>query len=48
MAPVWFRPENMSTFLGLKQIKEPVNHNLINATGKLNSSGILGVVRHPF
>jgi methanethiol S-methyltransferase len=42
------RQYDMSTFLGLKQIKESVNHNLINATGKLNSGGILGVVRHPF
>ncbi len=42
------RQYDMSIFLGLKQIKESVNHNLINATGKLNSNGILGVVRHPF
>ena len=42
------RQYDMSTFLGLKQIKESVNHNLINASGKLNSHGILGVVRHPF
>jgi methanethiol S-methyltransferase len=42
------RQYDMSTFLGLKQIKESVTHNLINTTGQLNSSGILGVVRHPF
>ena len=42
------RQYDMSTFLGLKQIKESVNHNLINATGQINSNGILGVVRHPF
>ena len=42
------RQYDMSTFLGLKQIKESVNHNLINATGQLNSNGILSVVRHPF
>ncbi|MEI7664283.1 MAG: hypothetical protein WCK34_18895 [Bacteroidota bacterium] len=42
------RQYDMSTFLGLKQIKESVNHNLINASGKLNSHGVLGVVRHPF
>ena len=42
------RQYDMSTFLGLKQIREDVNHNLINSTGRLNSSGILGVVRHPF
>lgn len=39
---------DISTFLGLKQIRETVSHNLINETGKLNSRGILGVVRHPF
>ena len=38
----------MSTFLGLKQINESITHNLINKSGQLNSSGILGVVRHPF
>ncbi|MEI6682444.1 MAG: NnrU family protein [Bacteroidota bacterium] len=42
------RQYDMSTFLGLKQIKESVTHNLINTTGQLNSSGILGFVRHPF
>jgi protein-S-isoprenylcysteine O-methyltransferase Ste14 len=42
------RQYDMSTFLGIKQIRRTVNHNLINATGKLNSNGILGVVRHPF
>jgi methanethiol S-methyltransferase len=42
------RQYDMSTFLGIKQIRRTVNHNLINATGKLTSSGILGVVRHPF
>lgn len=35
-------------FSGIAQIKEGTNHNLINQTGKLSSSGILGVVRHPF
>ncbi|MEI7500573.1 MAG: NnrU family protein [Bacteroidota bacterium] len=42
------RQYDISTFLGLKQIRETVTHNLINETGKLNSNGILGVVRHPF
>jgi methanethiol S-methyltransferase len=42
------RQYDMSTFLGIKQIRRTVNHNLINATGKITSSGILGVVRHPF
>ena len=39
---------DMFTFLGLRQVREKVNHNLINATGELDSSGILGFVRHPF
>ncbi len=42
------RHYDMSTFLGIKQIREEVNHNLINSTGKLDSRGILGVIRHPF
>ena len=42
------RQYDMSTFLGLKQINESVPHNLINTTGQLNTSGILGFVRHPF
>ena len=42
------RQYDMSTFLGLKQINESITHNLINKSGQLNSSGILGVVRHPF
>ncbi len=42
------RQYDMSTFLGIKQIRKTVGHNLINATGKLDSTGILGVVRHPF
>ena len=37
---------DMSTFMGLRQIMESENHILINSTGKLNSNGILGVVRH--
>ncbi len=43
-----FRHYDMSTFLGIKQISEDVSHNLINASGKLDSTGILGVIRHPF
>ncbi|MCX6307103.1 MAG: NnrU family protein [Bacteroidetes bacterium] len=42
------RQYDMLTFLGLRQISEDVSHNLINSTGKLDASGILGVVRHPF
>lgn len=39
---------DMPTFLGLRQVREKVNHTLINASGKLDSSGILDFVRHPF
>ena len=42
------RHYDMSTFLGLKQIRESVDHNLINSSGTLDDSGILGAVRHPF
>jgi methanethiol S-methyltransferase len=37
-----------SVFIGLTQIKEGTKHILLNKSGKLSSSGILGVVRHPF
>ena len=39
---------SFSQFAGIRQIREGINHNLINKTGKLSSSGILGAVRHPF
>jgi protein-S-isoprenylcysteine O-methyltransferase Ste14 len=42
------RHYDMQTFLGLKQIKLGVNHNLINTSGEIDSTGILGIVRHPF
>ena len=42
------RHYDMLTFLGLRQIKEDSTHNLINTSGKIDSSGILGVIRHPF
>ncbi|MDP1623871.1 MAG: NnrU family protein [Bacteroidales bacterium] len=42
------RHYDMQTFLGLKQIKLGVNHNLINTSGKIDSTGILGIFRHPF
>jgi len=37
------RHYDMSTFLGLRRVREKVNHNLINASGELDSSGILGL-----
>ena len=42
------RHYNMSTFLGINQIHEGVNHGLINTSGKIEKGGIMGVVRHPF
>ena len=42
------RHYDMLTFLGIRQIKGNVTHNLINTTGTIDSTGILGVVRHPF
>jgi methanethiol S-methyltransferase len=42
------RHYDMMTFLGLRQIDGEVTHNLINTSGKIDSSGILGMVRHPF
>jgi protein-S-isoprenylcysteine O-methyltransferase Ste14 len=42
------RHYSMSSFLGIAQIKEASNHKLMNETGKLDSSGVLGVIRHPY
>jgi protein-S-isoprenylcysteine O-methyltransferase Ste14 len=42
------RHYNFGQFSGLAQIREGRKHGLINASGKLSSHGILGVVRHPF
>jgi protein-S-isoprenylcysteine O-methyltransferase Ste14 len=39
---------SFSQFAGIRQIRQGVDHNLINKTGKLSTSGILGAVRHPF
>jgi methanethiol S-methyltransferase len=39
---------SLSSFFGIAQIREQTNHNLMNETGKLDSSGILGVIRHPY
>jgi protein-S-isoprenylcysteine O-methyltransferase Ste14 len=39
---------DMQTFLGFRQIRGKVNHNLINTSGEIDSTGILGIVRHPF
>jgi protein-S-isoprenylcysteine O-methyltransferase Ste14 len=39
---------SLSSFLGLAQMKENINSRLMNETGKLDSSGILGIIRHPY
>ena len=39
---------SFSQFAGIRQIREGINHNLINKSGTLSSRGILGAVRHPF
>ncbi len=39
---------DMSTLLGLTQIKPGATHNLINTSGKIDSTGIPGIIRHPF
>ena len=38
----------MRTFLGINQIHKDVNHGLINNSGMIDKSGIMGMVRHPF
>jgi len=42
------RKYSMSSFLGLHQLRRQSTRNLINHSGKLDTTGILGVVRHPF
>lgn len=42
------RHYSMSSFLGIAQIREGANTKLMNVTGKLDTNGILGVIRHPY
>ena len=35
-------------FLGIKQVKEGTSHNVITDTGELDTSGVLGITRHPW
>ena len=42
------RHYDMRAFLGLRQLSAKVDHNLINTTGRIDSTGILGMIRHPF
>lgn len=39
---------NGAVFSGLAQIREGANYYLINKTGIIDNSGILGIIRHPF
>lgn len=39
---------SMKQFLGLAQLKTKNNQGLINESGNLDTSGILGFIRHPF
>ncbi|MCU0847035.1 MAG: hypothetical protein MUD12_04035 [Spirochaetes bacterium] len=42
------RHYSMMVFLGIKQAREGMEHGLLNRSGRLDSSGILGLIRHPF
>jgi len=42
------RKYSMKHFLGIVQLKNSVRYGLLNNTGKLDKSGILGIIRHPF
>lgn len=39
---------DMQQFLGIRQIREGARQTLINASGTLDASGILGLIRHPY
>lgn len=43
-----FRHYSVSQFLGIRQVLEGNRHNLINESGTIDASGILGWIRHPF
>jgi protein-S-isoprenylcysteine O-methyltransferase Ste14 len=42
------RHYSMLQFLGIKQITDGSKHNLMNLSGELDATGILGMLRHPF
>lgn len=35
-------------FLGIRQLREESAHSLMNRSGRLDSTGILGLIRHPY
>ena len=42
------RHYSFSRFIGVRQLREGARHGLMNGTGKLDSGGILGFIRHPY
>lgn len=42
------RHYSLANFFGIAQIKEKTGSKLMNETGKLDSSGIMGLIRHPY
>ncbi len=42
------RKYNLVNFLGIEQIKSGKNHAIMSESGALDTSGILGVTRHPW
>ena len=42
------RHYSFSRFLGLRQIREGARHGLMNGSGRIDSTGILGIIRHPY
>jgi protein-S-isoprenylcysteine O-methyltransferase Ste14 len=42
------RHYDMLQFLGLRQIRTRASHGVLTETGKLDTTGILGITRHPW
>ena len=42
------RKYNLSNFLGFEQITSGKNHSVMSESGELDTSGILGITRHPW
>lgn len=42
------RHYDMLQFLGLRQIRRGTSHSVLTETGKLDTTGILGITRHPW
>jgi methanethiol S-methyltransferase len=39
---------DMQQFLGIRQIRSGARHTLINASGTIDDTGVLGLIRHPY